>query len=938
MRRALLILTASALWAFALAPAAQAALTLEGLDVTFTDKAGNAELRAGAHPHEMTTSLAVKTVTGEAGEVPEEEVRNLTVSQIPGFVGSQTTVPTCSAAEFNQREEGRPACTDATAVGYAATELEFNVIAPEQRENYVHSPVYNLAPPPGAAARLGFIALNVPVVIDVTVSDKPPYNLVARVREIPQAVLFYSSRLTLWGVPADESHDSLRGDCIGEVLVVTKDPVSLGQCPVQIQKRAFLTMPRACEGPLATVFDAVSWKGSPFSGQALTHDDGDPPNPRGMGECASLPFAADAAAAPTTATAESASGLEFGIEVEDPGLTSPTGRAQSDIRKVVVRLPEGMTANPSSAEGLEVCSAAALARETLASLPGQGCPDASKLGAIEVRTPLLDRPLGGSLYLAEPYRNPFGTLLALHMVIKAPELGIIIKQPVKVEPDPRTGQLVSTATELPQLPFSSFTLRFREGARSPLVTPPACGSHAVITELTPWSGAAPLTDASSFQILAGAGGGPCPQGGAPFRPGFEAGTLNNRAGAYSPTQMRLTRTDGDQDLTKFSAVLPRGLVAKLAGTTRCPDAAIAAARTRTAAAEKAAPSCPASSRLGGVLAGAGVGAVLTYVPGSIYLAGPLNGAPLSVAAIVPAQAGPFDVGTVVTRVALRIDPRSAEVTVDGSASDPIPHILAGIPLKVRDIRVSVDRPDFTLNPTSCEPFAFAASLWGGGADPFSVADDSPVSLADRFQAADCASLGFRPRVGLKLTGATKRGGHPGLIGTYRPRAGDANLAGLTVRLPRSAFLEQAHIRTICTRVQFAADNCPKGAVYGTAVAHTPLLEEPLTGPVYLRSSDNKLPDMVASLHGLIDVEAVARIDSVRGGIRATFTGVPDAPITKVVVRMQGQKKGLIVNSTNLCAAKGRARISALAHNAMRSVTGPRVVAAGCGKGRRGRKG
>ena len=937
--------TAFALWATMLACLAfaspAAAFGLKDLDVTFTAADGSPATEAGSHPFAMTTTLAVETFETPEGTVPEGEVRDLTIGQIPGLVGSQTAVPVCSMADFANRSEGRPDCPDATAVGYSATEAEFDVIPPGA-SGLLHNPLYNLDPPPGVAARLGFVVLNVPLTIDVTVSEQKPHNLVARLRNIPQAVLFYRSRVTIWGVPASPAHDSLRGDCVGKVAVTTEEPVSLGQCPVNIDQQAFLTMPRACRGPLATVFSATSWLGESDTEQALTHDG---VSPRGMSECASLPFSPTVSTKPTTLAAESATGLDVSLQIKDEGLTSPTGRAHADVEKVVVALPEGVTANPSSAEGLEVCTQAALDRETLASAPGAGCPDASKLGVLEVKTPLLSEPLPGALYLAEPYRNEFGTLIALQMVIKSPELGILIKQPIKVEPDPRTGQLVSTVEDIPQLPFSSFSLRFREGPRSPIVSPPTCGTHVTRAQLTPSSGRAPVDLTSSFQIATGPGGGPCPQGGTPpFSPGFLSGTLNNAAGSHSPLLMRLTRRDGDQDLTKFSASLPEGLLAKLAGATQCPEAAIASARARSGpeggAQEQASPSCPESSRIGRVLAGAGVGAVLTHVPGSVYLAGPINGAPLSVVAVVPALAGPFDLGTVVTRMALRIDPRSAAVSVDGSASDPIPHILAGIPLKVRDIRVHVDRPNFTLNPTSCEPSQIGARLWGGGADPFALGDDLPLTLSSRFQAASCGALGFSPRLALRLKGAPGRGGHPGLTGAYLPRPGDANLDRLVVRMPRSAFLDQANIRTICTRVQFAAQACPKGAVYGTAKAWSPLLEEPLQGPVYLRSSDNELPDMVLALRGLIDVEASARIDSAGGGIRATFTNLPDAPLTRAVVSMQGGKKGLIVNSRDLCAATSRAKAALAAHNGRRKLARPKVVAAGCGKGagKRGRNG
>src|SRR5665811_150513 len=354
------------------------------------------------------------------------------------------------------------------------------------------------------------------------------------------------------------------------------------------------------------------------------------------------------------------------------------------------------------------------------------------------------------------------------------------------------------------------------------------------------------------------------------------------------------------------------------GITKCSEAAVAAAKAKTGLEERADPSCPPNSEIGKTIAGAGVGTALTYVPGKLYLGGPYHGDPLSVIAITPAVAGPFDTGTVVVQEALDLNPKTAEVEVDGSASDPIPHILKGIPLKLRELRVEVDRPNFTLNPTSCAPSSVEATLFGSYLDVFSPADDRPVDLSDRYQAANCLNLGFAPRLGLKLKGGTKRGNFPGLKAHYKPFSGHANIKDLVVRLPRSAFLEQGHIRTICTRVQFAADNCPKGAQYGYIRAWTPLLDEPLQGPVWLRSSNHKLPDLVFDLKGIVDVEVQTRIDSVRGGIRARVENAPDAPISRVILNMQGGKKGLIVNSRNLCTKrKARANAQFIGQNGKR---------------------
>ena len=397
---------------------------------------------------------------------------------------------------------------------------------------------------------------------------------------------------------------------------------------------------------------------------------------------------------------------------------------------------------------------------------------------------------------------------------------------------------------------------------------------------------------------------------------------------------RITRPDGNQDLTKFSFTMPPGLLGRPAGVARCSEAQIAAARAKSGRAEQASPSCPANSQIGTTLAGAGVGSELTYVPGRLYLAGPFQGKPLSVAAIVPAVAGPFDVGTVVVRVGVGLDPKTAQLEVDGSSSEPIPHILAGIPLRVRDVRVLTDREHFTLNPTNCDPFATHAGIWGGGGNPFSTLDDSPVARQARFQAANCAALGFRPRLSLTLKGGTRRGSHPALRAVVRPREGDANFAEAVVTLPRSAFLDQAHIRTICTRVQFAARACPKGSIYGKARAFSPLLDEPAEGPVYLRSSSHNLPDLVVALKGPpsaeVEVELVGRIDSRHGGIRASFEGIPDVPVSRFQMDMQGGKKGLIVNSRNLCARTSRADAQLTGQNGLLYSSAPAVGAAGCG--------
>jgi hypothetical protein len=874
--------------------------------------------QAGAHA-DFTNSVTLKT---EGGDLPAL-TRDVTLKLPVGLLANPTAVPQCTAAQFvstdPEENSNTNGCPQDSQVG--VTHIVFSNSS-NGTSDFIE-PVFNLEPHEGEPARLGFIALAYPILIDTEL--RPDYGVTAKVSGADTLAALFKTETTLWGVPADASHD-------GERMTPYEAAHNFGAIETPSGKRAssltpvpYMLNPPHCGEPLPLGASTVSYQ------LPDTISEGSTLMPAATG-CALLTFEPGVAIAPTTTKAETGSGLGVELRFPTDGFEHPNLLAEDDQRMAQVTLPEGMTVNPSESEGLGVCSEADFARETSSSGPDEGCPETSKIGTVSARSPLLSEEAEGSLFIAKPKENPFGTLIALYMTVKVPERGVLVKLAGKVVPDPETGQLVTTfgeaPYEIPQLPISSFSLHFREGARAPLVTPPGCGTYTSTATFTSWGGHT-VTTHPSFQITSGVDGGPCPAGPPPFRPGFEAGTANNAAGSYSPFYMRLTRNDGDQDLTKFSATLPPGMVAKLAGASKCPDASIEAAKAKTGKEEQASPSCPAGSRIGHVLAGAGVGSVLTYVPGEIYLAGPFNGAPLSVVAIVPAVAGPFDVGTVVTRQALQLDPRTGVVTADGSRSDPIPHILAGIPLKVRDIRVYVDRPEFTLNPTSCDPMAVGAELWGGGIDVFSSLDDSPHSLSDRFQAANCQNLGFKPRLDLKLKGGIERGGHPALTGTYTPRAGDANLKGLVLRLPRSAFLDQGHIRTICTRVQFAADSCPQGAVYGHATAYTPLLDQPLSGPVYLRSSNHNLPDFVADLHGLVDVEAVARIDSKNGGIRASFSEVPDAPLSKVVVQMQGGRKGLIVNSTDLCAATHRANGQFEAQNGKRLSARPEMRA-GCG--------
>jgi uncharacterized repeat protein (TIGR01451 family) len=917
---------------------------IQSFEGSLLDGGGGTEMRAGSHPYEFRVGTEFNTRLTNNLANPSGSPRSITADLPAGLtVNPEATPVRCSEAQLesliNPGGGLEDKCPNAAAVGFVHVTLSVQGYAVPT----FPTPIYNMAAPQGRPAEFGFNVGGFGITIHLLgkVRSDGDYGLTSETLDIPQVGNMSGVSVALWGDPASPSHDSRRGDCAYAG--------NFGKtCPTAPVNTALLTMPSACSSPLTEKITANSWQEPGNVVSATSEAEDVAGNPAGVSGCEKLSFNPKIETQLSTNQGETGTAFNLNLDMPNDGLSDPAAITESTIEKAVVTLPEGMTINPSVGEGLGFCTPAQYDKETAFSGSGEGCPGDSKVGSLDLETPLLGTErIEGSVYLAQQddptttqhgAENPFDTDIALYMVLQNAVRGILVKKPIKVVPDPRTGQLVATLEGIPQLPFNHFNFHFKEGARAALISPAACGKYTTVAQFYPYSAPnSPKTVTSDFEVTKGVNGGPCPPGGIPpFHPRFEAGSVNNNAKSYSPFNMRLTRADGEQDMTKFSSVLPPGVLGKLVGVSKCPDSAVGAARAKTGRAEKGNPSCPANSLIGHTLAGAGVGDSLTYVPGQLYLGGPYHGDPLSVISVTPALAGPFDAGTVVVREALTLNPETAEVEVDGKNSDPIPHILKGIVLKVRDLRVYVDRPDFIVNPTDCDPSSAKATLFGAYLNVFDPSDDVPANLSTRYQAANCASLPFRPKLALNLNGGTRRGDHPALKAVLKARPGDANVGKAVVTLPQSAFLDQAHIRTICTRVQFAANGgagCPKAAQYGYARAWSPLVEEVLQGPVYLRSSNHKLPDLVAALHGIVDVNIVGRIDSFHGGIRSSFETVPDAAVTKFILNMQGGKKGLVVNSRNLCAGKNRADARFTGQNGVRSNSRP-LVKPSCGKKRK----
>jgi hypothetical protein len=878
---------------------------------------------AGAHPDLLTVPFDLTSnVNAKDGEIaPAGNLRDLSVDLPPGFLGNPTAVGECSQAAFTLGE-----CPGSTQVGRIDAKVT-GTLAPKIRIG-----IFNLLHPRGAVTDIALAVIGNPVHIKARLDPGNRYAITTQTAAVNETFPVLRQQATFWGVPAAHSHDAERCRLfqVNESLSDQENGDTSEKCATDHEAKPFLTVPSECgveHQVRLREYDSWQEPGLPNALPPLTYTQ---PGQTTDCEVAQSGFKPTVELTPTGHAANTPTGLDVHIHVpqhED----NPNALATPPIEATTVTLPKGMALNPAFADGLVGCSEAqfGISHAGIPNGDAIACPDASRIGEVEISSPLLFKPALGSMYLARQEANPFGSLFAVYLALHdTEERGVLIKIAGRLSLDPVTGQITQTFEGLPQFPFEDLTLRFRSGERAPLVNPPTCGTHTIAVKLASYAEPGePVDAANAYQVSEGPGGAPCAASEAarPFEPQLSGGTLNPEAGAFSPLVLRVSRSDADQEIATVQGTAPAGLTASLRGISRCPEAQIALARSRSGAGEgqleRRSPSCPASSLVGSVQAGAGAGPSPIYIPGRVYLAGPYKGAPLSGVAVVPAIAGPVDLGTIVVRAPAFVDPRTARVRI---ASDPLPQIVHGVLVRVRDVRLNLDRPGFTLNPTSCAQKSLEALL--------TSTTGALKALSQRFQVGDCASLGFKPRLGLKLRGGTQRGDHPALRSVYEPRPHDANLEGLVLRLPHSAFLDQAHIRTICTRVQFAADNCPEAAIYGHVRAFTPLLDEPLEGPAYLRSSNHNLPDLVFDLHGLVDFEADARIDSVHGGIRASFTEVPDAPIEKVVVNMQGARKGLIVNSTDLCAARHRAEVGLSAHNGRRRALRP-AVGATCGKGR-----
>lgn len=856
--------------------------------------------RASAHPQVGFTQFIVKHTTEGPLEKPAGEVKTVRVDLPVGLSVNPGATERCPLAKFQEAALKCELEFPGSKVGESLVTTSLLGVVTKPQAGITKVPVYNVIPKQGEASRFGLELAGNEVFLEGDVAWDGDYHEGFTIH-VPRSTDFeplisgvvLKNRLPFNGRSGDGTFITTPATCLGEAVAPHEHDYS-------------------------TYLLASSWAEEETAGYAFPASAVPPfesPIPPGTSpkECDTIPFDPGLGFDPHTSSTDAPSGAATQVSV--PFITGGTTQETSPTKEARLALPIGASLNPSAANGLQACSDAQFGKGTKNPV---GCPAASKVGTVTIESPPLpEGVLEGDVFVGEQLsRDPAsGDEYRIFVDAESARYGVSVRLLGRVSADPNTAQLTTTFSGLPQVPFTSFVIQLNGGPRATLTSPSLCGPHTTTTTMTPWSGNPAAVRSDEFTLTSAPGGGACPTklGDRPFSPGFDAKASNPQGGAFTNVNVDLLRSEGNQELKGVDVTLPPGMTAKLAGLRYCPEAAIAAAAANGGLAEIASPSCGSDSLVGSAAITAGSGPEPLHIDtGKAFLAGPYHGAPLSLAVITPATAGPFDLGTVVVRVALLVDPKTAQVT---TVSDPLPHIYAGTLLNVRAVSVKIDRPEFSLNGTSCNPSSFTGTVRGGGANPADPAAFTSVAVSSPYQATGCDSLPFGPKLFLRAFGATKRAKNPKLRAILVARRGDANISRAAVTLPRSMILDQGAISKVCTRVQFAAGQCPSSSVYGFAEATSPLLDGPLKGPVYLRSSSNPLPDLVAALHGQVDIELAGRTDSVNGRIRNTFDAVPDVPVSRFVLTIRGgKKKGLLVNSQNLCARKQFAKLNLTAQN------------------------
>jgi hypothetical protein len=894
----------------AAAPSPASAIEFEHLGAETTDLSGDVAREAGSHPDATVEFVVPPRDDPQATTArPAEAPHRFTIDMPPGFLGNPLASEHCAEVGLKAGENGNAAvCPVDSQVGIATILGAGGEWTPSSQ-----APIFNVVAPDDRPAVFAFNYLG--TVVKITPSVRPTdYGITVDSGAISQGILVWGARVTLWGVPADRSHNPMRwGPLAGGAFFFRP-------ATTQAPRRPFLSLPGSCTSPSILTARLDGWNTiGQFAKRTLTSD----LSGRdfiGTG-CDKMPFEPSAAVSVPTRQAETPSGVDVDLTV--PQAELPDSSSTAHVRDVTMQLPSGMVVSPSSAAGLRGCSSAQIA---LGTHDVPSCPRASKLGTVVAETPVLERALEGEVYLAAPHDNPFASLLAMYIDVKGP--GFRVKIAGRLNTDPQTGQITATFANSPQLPFTSLKVRLPGGDNASVATPAACGRYAAATDITSW--ASEEVHHLTSPVIVDEG---CERGA--FAPAFSAGTVGTAAGASSEFALRIERGDGQPHLRSVTTTMPGGLLANVGSVPLCGEA------------EAAAGSCPEGARVGTTWTLAGPGNTPLGLPGKVFLSGGYKGAPYGLSIVVRAIAGPFDLGTVVVRAAIHVDPRDGHVTV---VSDPIPNMLNakgkdgidnGFLLLLREVQINIDRPGFMLNPTNCAPKEIGATI---GAVP-----GQSLTVASRMQVGDCSALGLDPKLALSLTGKgqTTDGKHPALSATLTQAPGQSNLKKVKVTLPLSLALDPDNAESdgLCSFIEGSKDDpkCPASSIVGTATAVTPILSEPLTGPVYFVKNVRKnaksgreirtLPKLVIPLRGNgILLTLTGTSDVVKNRLVTTFDQIPDAPVSSFKLSITGGKKGILVVSgdkADICKANQVAAQEISGQNGKRADTDITIATSAC---------
>lgn len=893
---------------------------IASLSVGSYDEDGASDTEAGSHPFGLAVNIQLNSElsTSPVADVfPVGETKTFEVQAPAGLVGDPQAVTQCSREQFDgaRNEGGSPECPVSSQVGMAIASLGAQN---QPTPDYAFLPIYNLVPPKGVPAEFGFSEIGIYGTIDASVRTGGDYGLTETVRDAPQREVM-ATAVTLWGEPANPRHNVERineSEACGKTRPRT--------CASALAPLPFLSNPGQCGATMPWKLSVDDWVDpETFVAEpaVTTNDLGLPAIVTG---CESQQFEPSVKVVPEETRADSPTGLEVDVHIPQH-YNNPEIPAEATDKSIVVKLPTGLEISPSSANGLEACplltgtEAAKEAREAqgeevgvnLESRQHANCPAASKIGTVQAVTPLLGETLHGAVYLAQQNANPFGSLLAVYIVIEGD--GVVVKLAGHIEADPQTGQLTTTVADVPDLPFEDAKIDLFSGPRAPVMTPQACGTYRSESVLDPWSGTPSVISDSTFSITSG-----CTAG---FSPAFTAGSTALTAGAYTSVSATISRQDSEQDIGGVSVTLPPGLLGVLKDVKQCAQP------------QAEAGTCGPESEIGSTTVAAGPGNTPLWLTGRVYLTGPYGGAPFGLSIVVPAIAGPFNLGQVVVRARISINPYTAQVT---ATTDALPQLVnsSGIPTDVRTVNVTIDRPGFTFNPTNCSPQSVDATVTAIGGQ-----SASPMYP---FEVSGCAALPFRPGFAVSTQAKTSKADGASLTVKVSSTHGQANIAKVHVTLPKQLPSRLSTLQKACLASVFVANpaGCPAGADVGTATAITPLLAQPLTGPAYLVSYGSaKFPDLVIVLQGEgVTLDLDGNTDIKNGVTTSTFNAIPDAPISAFTLNLPEGPHSALAGYGNFCKTKLTMPTVLTGQNGARITQTTKITTTGCPKSREAKHG